>query len=64
MKINGKNAINQELQKLYGNNVMKIVENIKKISKKTLNHLMLNGFLLLKVMLYIKQTGHKRFSTN
>jgi len=47
-----KDAINKELQNLYRNNVMKIVKN--KNSKKALNQSMLNGFSLLKIVVYIK----------
>ena len=49
-----KAEINKELQNLYGNNVMKIVKN-KNIPKKTLYYSMLNRFLLLKIMVYIKR---------
>jgi hypothetical protein len=60
-----KDKINRELQNLYGNNVMKIVEN-KKIFQKALNHSMLNGFLLFNDNGIYKKAkiGRQRFSTN
>ena len=48
-----KDAINKELQNLYGNNVMKNVEN--KNIPKDIKLLDIKWVLLLKIMVYIKQ---------